>query len=57
MTNGDKIRSMSDEELGVLLMKENDNHLCVLEIFEKGASCRNSDCEKCIELWLKEESE
>ena len=57
MTNGDKIRAMSDEELSVLLVEQSENGLCALSVFEKSASCRSHECENCIENWLKEESE
>lgn len=57
MTNGEKLRAMSDEELSKKIVSGKYVKYCTLDIFDKGAPCRHKECEKCIELWLKEESE
>lgn len=49
ITNGDKIRAMTDEELVELI---NDT------IYEcQPDYCRDKDCRKCIEKWLREVAE
>lgn len=56
MTNGDKIRAMTDENLAVILM-------CPYDTYEDGPKCNTmpaSDvtpvyCQKCLVGWLKEE--
>lgn len=51
MTNGDKIRAMSDEELAVVIMCKND-------MVKLGAGCTNpnQNCVNCSFEWLKEEA-
>lgn len=46
MNNGDKLRSMSDEELAELLSGENPFPWCTQE------PC-SGDCKNCILAWLK----
>lgn len=52
MTNGSKIRSMSDEELSKVIMcpvAYNNRFRCKYNILK--------DCYKCCEDWLKQEAE
>ena len=51
MTNGDKIRQMTDEELSEIIMCPYDDPAEMLkncEIFKKR-------CQKCIAVWLRAE--
>ena len=51
MTNGDRIREMSDEELAVTLMCPNDMGMADIP-------CTHSDscnCRQCLLDWLKQE--
>ena len=48
MTNGDKIRAMTDEELSEFI---NSFETCSLNY------CRDGECLKCLDKWLKEEVE
>ena len=52
MTNADRIRAMTDEELGEFLAEIRNAITCVLGNEE---GCRNVDlpCSRCWELWLK----
>ena len=52
MTNGDKIRAMSDEELAKVLSDDCD--LCIDRISGKEHHC-HSTCLMCWLDWLKEE--
>ena len=57
MTNGDKIRQMSDEELGKQLRSLS---FCVGEYME-GIECPFldkgiSDCYLCVKYWLEQEA-
>lgn len=51
MTNGDKIRAMSDEELAVTLMCPNDMGMSDIEC-DKSDDC---NCAQCLYAWLKQE--
>lgn len=60
MTNGDRIRAMSDEELMKIIgcpydTKDGELHLDNCSRYDKGGY--NFDCEKCVMDWLKAESE
>lgn len=59
MTNGEKIRQMSDEELAnTLFFKERMGHFCNKALCEKhGAGVRDTCCEECLLDWLKQEVE
>ena len=48
MTNGDRIRAMTDEELAKIIRCQNSKH---------GDECCNTPCDKCILDWLKQEVE
>lgn len=48
MTNGDKIRQMSDEELAEVICCQNYKHK---------DDCFNTPCSECIKEWLKQEVE
>ena len=52
MTNGDKIRSMSDEELAERFYM----FLCVHFLDDK-VECKDDGCRKCWMKWLREEAE
>lgn len=55
-THGDKIRSMSDEELAVAIMCPAEYDLN----FDKKKSCggeMNNNCRKCCFEWLQSEAE
>ena len=51
MTNGERIRSMTDEELAKLI---NKHHGCPSSITKAGKPCPTSDCVKCWLIWVKE---
>ena len=48
MTNGDKIRAMTDDELAAIIK------ICPCE--EKGIDCDHDSCQQCREDWLYEEA-
>ena len=55
MTNGDKIRSMTDEELARWLNNE-ASCTCNICIGQKDkSSCTYYMCEECVAKWLKQE--
>lgn len=51
MTNADKIRNMSDEELAMNMMCPNENGLAEIEC-DKSDNC---NCYECLMKWLQEE--
>ena len=53
MTNADKIRQMSDEELASNMMCPNENGLDEIEC-DKSDSC---NCYECLLKWLRLDSE
>lgn len=53
MTNGDKIRAMTDEDLAMNIMCPNENGLGDIEC-DRDDSC---NCYNCILKWLKGEVE
>lgn len=57
MTNGDKIRQMSNEELATELRK---HHFCPGEILGAlgcpFAEIGITNCHKCVKHWLKQEA-
>lgn len=53
MTNGDRIRSMSDEELAEA-MRTSKDHMCH---FCRNKYCTLEDCRKGYLKWLKQEAE
>lgn len=65
MTNADRIRSMSDEELAEYLLNSCDNpimefneDMCDLcDIYESGRQCDDLYCKKAIVNWLQSEVE
>lgn len=55
MTNGDRIRSMGDEELADLFIEKHDDEnyfACPVRFF---CGCYKSDCLVCFLDWLKQE--
>lgn len=50
MTNGDRIRRMSDEELAERI---NEIDCCVIV----SGHCRHKECIECVKIWLKEKVE
>ena len=54
-TNGDKIRSMSDEELAEFMFKMGWT-LNNYRNAKRCASCKWDDCESCLEDWFKQEA-
>ena len=54
MTNGDKIRAMTDEELAKMV----SNHVCRI-VKPDGKDCPKGfyfgKCDKCVIAWLKQE--
>lgn len=58
MTNGDKIRQMTDEELAEILMCPYDDCGKMLENCEKFKDVnRARRCQECSKAWLKREAE
>lgn len=55
MTNGDAIRSMTDEELAKIFGKSCDCDYSCCFIYDKGVSCANG-CEAAWLDWLKQEA-
>ena len=56
MTNGDCIRSMTDEELRDLFGKSSFYFTCPVNIPDE--ECTNTDdCIECFYKWLKQEAE
>lgn len=61
MTNADKIRQMSDEELAEFLMQTGTEYSCPLpHYFGETGFCRNENvdmsCRMCWLDWLKQEA-
>lgn len=54
-TNGDRIRSMSDEELAKFIPDWSYTNACKLSE-EAYVDC-NNECEKCVADWLKQEAD
>lgn len=54
MTNGDRLRSMSDEELARFLCVVKEK-LCFACKYEHVSECEGISCEKAREQWLKQE--
>lgn len=59
MTNGDKIRNMTDEELAFVIMcpydtigEEDEIMPCMKQNFKASPT----NCCKCVEAWLKKEA-
>jgi hypothetical protein len=48
MTNGDRIRHMTDEELVKFLNIDSVCH----EMMKERKTCPNCSCGKCIRMWL-----
>lgn len=55
MTNGDRIRAMTDEELAKFIPDWSYTNACKLS-GEVYIDC-NNECEKCVAEWLKEPAE
>ena len=53
MTNADRIRSMTDEELAANMMCPNENGLAEIDC-DKSDNC---NCYECLLKWLRAESE
>lgn len=53
MTNADRIRAMSDEELATVMMCPNENGLAEIDC-DKSDSC---NCYECLLKWLQEKVE
>lgn len=49
MTNADRIRAMSDEELAAYLLCPRD--------FDPNMYCRNLTCRECVVEWLRQPAE
>lgn len=57
MTNGDKIRSMTDEELvAFFLLKIGGDEVCPVDNFPQDC-CKFIPCCECWKRWLKQEAE
>lgn len=65
-TNGDYIRSMSDEELAEYILKKSDNPMyeicddvceCCSEWNKDDYHCDDDNCKKAIVCWLQKEME
>ena len=54
VTNGDKIRSMTDEDLAGFLEHGN---LCVLLLHNRTWCEEHGSCDGCLEEWLKQPAE
>ena len=62
MTNADKIRKMTDEELALMIMPSNfrpyyvsDNMPCPRHIIGRRKNCQEN-CTDCVLAWLKKEA-
>ena len=55
MTNGDRIRSMSDEELAKFIPDWSYTNACKCDQ-QPYVDC-NNECEKCVAEWLKQQAE
>ncbi len=53
MTNADRIRSMSDEDLAINMMCPNENGLAEIDCDK----CDNCNCYECLLKWLQSEVE
>ena len=53
MTNADRIRSMSDEDLAMNMMCPNENGLAEIDCDK----CDNCNCYECLLKWLQSEVE
>ena len=53
-THGDRVRSMSDEEL-VMLYQTPCEHLCLCR--RRGNGCTSGDCKDSMLAWLRQEVE
>ena len=54
MTNGDRIRQMSNEELAKIFVKSDTCEIC---IYNAHISCLHKDCEGGIKAYLESEVE
>lgn len=53
MTNGDRLRNMTDEEIARFLsLDKADQDFCAIH-----RSCLNFDCSECALEWLKQEDD
>ena len=57
MTNGERIRQMTDEQLAEWLDNEASYtcNICIRR--NEKSSCSDYICEECVTKWLKQESE
>lgn len=57
ITNGDRIRNMTDEELAKLLNDVDTNicNFCTAQYTNTYYYCEEESCEKCVLAWLKQE--
>ena len=53
MTNTDRIRAMSDEDLAINMMCPNENGLAEIDCDK----CDNCNCYECLLMWLQSEVE
>lgn len=53
MTNADRIRAMSDEDLAINMMCPNENGLAEIDCDK----CDNCNCYECLLKWLQSEVE
>ena len=57
MTNADRIRSMSDEELAEFLEQIVSGNRNVIGINCGNSKCESWKCTECISMWLQSEAE
>ena len=57
MSNADRIRQMTDEELAKLLNYVDTNicDFCASKLSNTYYDCEEESCEKCVLAWLKQE--
>ena len=59
MTNADRIRQMTDEELAKLLYDVDTSicNFCAAQRANTYYDCEEESCEKCVLAWLKQEAD
>ena len=55
MTNGDRIRAMTDGELGELINRMYSCSFCIYS--EKAGPCLQKDCATGVSQWVKQEAD
>ena len=56
MTNADKIRQMTDEEIADLFVETHDTKHYLACPVKFNIGCAESDCLDCFRKWLKQEA-